>query len=79
MKKYTITEEEETKIMDMVDGLVKEKERLKGEIKGLEKALALCVVSNRRELLIAFAEYMDSENDIFVPSWAVDNYINSNL
>jgi len=41
------------------------------------KNLRIADVSNRRELLLAFAEYMDSENDIFVPSWAVDNYINS--
>jgi|LSQX01.2.fsa_nt_gb uncharacterized membrane protein YcaP (DUF421 family) len=46
-------------------------------IEELNEQLRLYNVSNRRELLLAFAEYMDSENDIFVPSWAVDNYINS--
>ena len=45
--------------------------------KTLDEQLRLHIVSQQRELLLAFAEYMDSENDIFVPSWAVDNYLNS--
>ena len=41
------------------------------------KNLGIANVSNQRELLLAFTEYMDSENDVFVPSWVVDNYLNS--
>ena len=44
MKKYTITEEEEAEIMDIVQRLIIEKEKLKGVIIGLEKALVLCGV-----------------------------------
>jgi hypothetical protein len=45
------------------------------------KNLALCAVSHRRELLIAFKEHLDNrdEKGYFITEYVIDEFIESNL
>lgn len=62
MKKYTITDQEWETVLNELQTLEKENQRLTGVIEGMEKAFSLNVVSHRRELLIAYEQYRHSDS-----------------
>lgn len=64
MKKYTITDKEWESVLNKVQTLEKENQRLTGVIEGMNKAFSLCGVSQHSELLKAFLKNADDKGNI---------------
>ncbi len=62
MKKYTITDKEWESVLNKVQTLEKENQRLTGVIEGMNKAFSLYGVSQHRELLFAYERRFINEN-----------------
>ena len=63
MKKYTITDKEWESVLNKVQTLEKETQRLTGVIEGMNKAFSLYGVSQQRELLIEFADFLFEDRE----------------
>ena len=82
MKKYTITDKEWESVLNKVQTLENENQKLTGVIKGMEKAFSLTDVSQQRELLEDYTQFLWTQHNNLTNAdnnkLALEKFIDSN-
>ena len=83
MKKYIISKKEYDEVVEAMNTLTSENQKLRGFIEGMREQLILSGVSQQREQLIDFLVKIENTEGVKIPLTAalsaVDEYIKGNL
>jgi hypothetical protein len=82
MKKYTITDQEWENVIGKIRELENKNQKLTGVIKGMEKAFSLTDVSQQRELLEDYTQFLWTQHNNLTNAdnnkLALEKFIDSN-